>query len=97
MKYFGIKTPKCNNQDSYICWIATASYQSWDLFFQYPDKNMNFQSHRAPLEEAKRAYEAIGYRCVELNVTEVEKTSNDNNRNVDTLSSGGTIENKKSY
>jgi len=73
MKYFGIKTPKREHQDSYIYWIATDSHQSWDLFFQYPDKNRNFQSHRAPLEEAIRAYKSIGYKCVELNIEEVVK------------------------
>jgi len=71
MKYFGIKTPGCDNHDPYIYWVADTEYKAWDLFFQYPNKDRNFNSHRVPLEEARRAYEAIGYKCVELDVVEV--------------------------
>jgi len=72
IKWYGIKTPETEYDDSYIYWITTSEHESWDSFFQYPDRNGNFLSHRAPLEEAKRAYEAIGYKCVELEVKEKE-------------------------
>ena len=70
MKYFGIKTSHRVEQKSYIWWITADEHTSWMSFFQYPDKNNNLNSHRLPLEEAIRAYEAIGYKCVELEVRE---------------------------
>lgn len=66
MKYYGIKTPENEyNVGSYIWWIDTDEHKSWDLFFQY-------NAHRAPLYDAIKAYEAIGYKCVELEIKEVE-------------------------
>lgn len=97
MTYYGIKTPKKDHQDSYIHWISECEHAAWDLFFQYPDRNRNFKSHRTPLEEAMKAYEAIGYKCVELNVVEVEETLVNNDQHFENISSGGTIENRKSY
>ena len=72
MKYFGIKTLEEDYRGSYIHWVADSEHRSWNLFFQYPDRDKNFKSHRAPLEEARRAYESIGYKCVELDVMEVK-------------------------
>jgi len=69
MKYFGIKTP---GDASYIWWIATDKHQCWGSFFQYPDKNDKMNSHRLPMSEAIRAYESIGYKCVELDVREIK-------------------------
>ena len=65
MKYFGIKTP-----DGVIWWIADSRHNAWLAFFTYPSKQRELKPHRAPLGEAIRAYEAIGYLCVELEVTE---------------------------
>ena len=72
MKYFGIKTPRKDNEDSYIWWISNSEHKSWDDFFSYPDKTNNYNPHRVPLDEAKKAYQSIGYKCVELEVTEIE-------------------------
>jgi hypothetical protein len=66
MKYFGIKTPPSETQYPYICWIADSEYAAWVSFF-------NTHAHRLPLDEAIRAYEAIGYKCVALNVSEALK------------------------
>lgn len=58
MKLFGIKTPADN-----IFWIAEDQYRSWCLFFkEYPN--------RPTISEAIKAYESIGYRCVEVEVIE---------------------------
>ena len=70
MKYFGIKTPEPN---SYIWWIAADKHSSWHMFFQYPNKNGEFNPSRAPTYEAIQAYEAIGYRCIELEIKEIER------------------------
>lgn len=67
MDYFGIKTP---GGDSYIWWIANSRHESWMAFFQYPSAKCELNAHRLPIEEAVRAYEAIGYRCVPLLVQE---------------------------
>lgn len=61
MKYFGIKCPK----DGRIWWIAEDSSRAWSQFFQH-------MPSRSPTSEAIKAYEAIGYRCVELTVKELE-------------------------
>ena len=63
MKYYGIKTTSDINKKSYIYWIGTTKFESWRLFFSE-------KSHRLPLEEAIRAYESIGYKCVEVELTE---------------------------
>jgi hypothetical protein len=39
-------------------------------FFQYPSAKREMNAHRLPLAEAIRAYEAIGYECVALDVQE---------------------------
>jgi hypothetical protein len=60
MRYFGIKKP---GDDGYIWWIGEDQHRAWVAFFQQ-------MPNRAPMDEAIRAYEAIGYRCVELDVRE---------------------------
>ena len=65
MKYYGIKTPKTKYDDPYIYWIANDEFNSWQMFFQKSNPN------RAPLDTAIKAYEAIGYKCVKLNVKEI--------------------------
>ena len=66
MQYFGIKKP-----DGVIWWIAESQHASWMSFFQYPSDKNTLNAHRLPLAEAIEAYTAIGYRCVELKVQEV--------------------------
>lgn len=66
MKYFGIKSP----EDGRIWWIAEDSHRSWCQFFQH-------MPSRSPLGEAIKAYEAIGYRCVELMVKELDSIEPD--------------------
>jgi len=74
MRYYGIKTPEIEDEgefdEPYIWWFAGSEHKAWDAFFMFPDKKMFLNSHRAPLAEAIRAYESIGYKCVELEVTE---------------------------
>lgn len=71
MDYFGIKTPQRDNAAPYIWWIANSRHEAWISFFQYPSANGYSNAHRLPLDEAIRAYEAIGYRCVALDVREI--------------------------
>ena len=71
MKYYGIKTPKSEKKQSYIWWIADSEYMAWMSFFQYPNKEGERIPHRLCLADAKRAYKAIGYKCVELDVKEI--------------------------
>ena len=75
MNYFGIKTPQRNNEDPYIWWIANSEHESWMSFFQYPSAKREMNAHRLPLEEAIRAYQSIGYRCVALDVQEKPNAS----------------------
>ena len=74
MKYYGIKTPDRHNgkNSSYIWWITNSEHTSWVNFFSYSDREGNYNSSRTPMAEAKDAYEAIGYKCVELKLIEVD-------------------------
>jgi hypothetical protein len=54
-KYYGIQAP-----DGLIWWIEQDEHRAWYSFFD------NTAKHRLPMYEAIKAYEAIGYRCVEL-------------------------------
>jgi hypothetical protein len=60
-KYFGIIKPSNRITEAYISWIGQNEMDSWDKFFID-------NSHRYPLAEAIKAYEAIGYQCVELEI-----------------------------
>ncbi len=70
MNLFGIKSPDDGTTPGYIWWIAGSKNESWSAFFQYPGKDGNLKAHRTPLAEAIKAYEAIGYRCIALQVKE---------------------------
>jgi hypothetical protein len=70
MSYFGIKTPPRDGMPGYIWWIADSRHGSWMSFFKYPNKEREMNSHTYPLADAIRAYEGIGYKCVELEVLE---------------------------
>lgn len=72
MKYYGIKTPESEHYSSFIWWIADEKYKCWQAFFSWPDKNGNYNESRPPNSEAQRAYKAIGYKCVELEVKEIK-------------------------
>ncbi len=74
MKYYGIKKPQSEGKDSYIWWISDSSHNSWMMFFQYPNKEGERTPYRLCFADAIRAYESIGYKCVELDVTEMEDT-----------------------
>lgn len=69
MQYFGIKTPEENNQESYIYWISDSEHNAWALFFEHPNKDGNKNYWKPPCFDAIRAYKAIGYECVELNIS----------------------------
>ena len=58
MRYFGIKKP-----DGEVWWIAEDASRAWLQFF-------GNVPNRSPIAEAIRAYESIGYKCVELDVRE---------------------------
>lgn len=72
---FGIKTPTKNNEKSYIWWFSESAGGAWSLFFTYPNKYGERNSYRLPLEEAIRAYQAIGYECVEVEMLEIGKVT----------------------
>lgn len=75
MDYFGIKTPQRDNEAPYIWWIANSQHEAWMSFFQYPSAKREMNAYRLPLAEAIQAYEAIGYRCVPLDVQEKPNAS----------------------
>lgn len=69
MKLFGIKYPNGG-----VFHISADKEVAWARFFSEPDPFLR----KSSIAEARRAYEAIGYRCVELEANEVarwEKTS----------------------
>ena len=68
MKYYAIKTPA---NPPVVWWISDSEHGAWQAFFTWPSKNNQFSYGRPPLAEAIQAYEAIGYRCVEVLLTEV--------------------------
>ena len=70
MEMYGIKTPGTKEIKPYVWWLSNDPHTSWDMFFTYPNKDRGLNFSRAPAEEAKRAYKAIGYKCVKLEVTE---------------------------
>lgn len=72
MEYYGIKTPEKENGKSYIWWISDSEDSSWNMFFTHPNKDGKANFYRAPLFDAKRAYKAIGYKCVKLKVEEIK-------------------------
>ena len=74
-RYYAIKTPPDIHGESYIWWFARAKHEAWENFFQYPNENMERVKYSLPLATAIEAYQAIGYKCVELDVKEVTKPS----------------------
>jgi hypothetical protein len=64
--YYGIKTPEERYYPSVTSWIASCKDDCWRQFFE------NYKC-RVRLDEAIRAYEAIGYKCVKLEVKEVKE------------------------
>ena len=71
-KWYGIKCPKDEHSgmSEIIWWITNSEHNSWMSFFAYGTTKGNAPYHAVPIEEAIRAYKAIGYKCVELEVTE---------------------------
>lgn len=67
IQWFGIKTPDKVEKDGYVHWISNSEFDSWHSFFSRTTRGEEAY-HVLPLEEAIKAYEAIGYRCVELEV-----------------------------
>jgi hypothetical protein len=72
MRYFGIKTPATENEPSYIWWIADGKHEAWMAFFQYPNKDGKRIMYRLCIADAIKAYEGIGYKCVEVELKEIE-------------------------
>jgi len=72
MRYYGIKMLASETQKSYIWFITESVHNSWRMFFTYPNKDGERYPHKLAIAEAIKAYEAIGYRCVELYVSEKE-------------------------
>lgn len=52
--------------DEVLYWLSDSPHNSWTMFFE-------MKEHRMPVDEAIRAYEAIGYKCVEVSVREIEQ------------------------
>jgi hypothetical protein len=76
-KWYGIKTPDEKFQESYIWWITNSEHDSWWSFFSYTTSHGSPANHRLPIGQAIKAYEAIGYKCVKLKVTEIGEVKND--------------------
>ena len=73
MKYYGIKAPKTDANESYIWWISFDTYKCWEMFFTQPNSNGEHMPSKLCRAEAIRAYESIGYECVELSVEEIKE------------------------
>ena len=72
MEYFGIKTPGEIHEESYIWWISDSPHKSWSAFFTWPGRYATeFNTSRPPMATGIKAYEAIGYKCVALDIKEV--------------------------
>ena len=72
-KWYGIKTTEEEHRESYVWWITNSEFDSWMSFFAYATTKGNAAYHALPLAEAIRAYESIGYECIELEINEKEK------------------------
>lgn len=72
MEYYGIQTPDKPGQPSYIWWITDSEHNSWMAFFNGANKEGKHNAYRLPLAEAKKAYEWLGYKCVELKLEIVD-------------------------
>ncbi len=70
MKYYGIKTPNNETYPSYIYWVTSSEHASWHAFFDFPDKDRYMNPLKFNLGTGIKAYEAIGYKCVELEIIE---------------------------
>ncbi len=70
MKYFGIKTPETKKDKSYIFWISSDEHKCWSMFLHHPNYNNEINRYHGSISEGIRAYEAIGYKCVELDIKE---------------------------
>jgi hypothetical protein len=55
--------------DGFYRAISFSAHAAWLQFFSYPKDSA--RAYGMPLEEAYRAYQAIGYRCVECRLVEV--------------------------
>ena len=65
MKQFGIKRPpNLYDDETYITNITYTEHESWRIFFSET-------AHRNSMDTAIRAYQAIGYECVRLEVKEI--------------------------
>ena len=64
IRYFGILKPG----EGYIWWIDSSELGAWQRFFKD-------HAYALPLAEAIEAYEAIGYKCVELEIRVKNKES----------------------
>ena len=73
MRYFGIKTPETASSKPYVWWITDSEHKSWMSFFKIANKDGEHNAFTLPLADAIRAYECIGYSCVELDVKEQSK------------------------
>jgi hypothetical protein len=67
IKYYGIKIPTKREGLPVIWWISTDKSEAWRLFF------VNSAPYTLPLCESIKAFEAIGYECVEVIVKEKKK------------------------
>ena len=67
-RYFCIKTPD-RETPGYLWWLSDSEHGAWSSFFTYPSKNRELNSFSLPLADAIRAYEGIGYKCVEVELT----------------------------
>jgi hypothetical protein len=60
VEYFAIKRP----DSGYVGWIAHSEHNCWQLFFRdFPCPTSRY--------EGQKAYEAIGYKCIAVEVKEI--------------------------
>lgn len=74
MKYFGIKKPKNKYTESFIFWFSVTEHDAWVYFFNRSTLKQCYNGGVCPngicMADAIKAYEAIGYKCVEVDLTE---------------------------
>jgi hypothetical protein len=63
MKYYAIKHPSKEHEEPLYFYLDIDIHNCWNKFFSNNNSRM-------PLGEAIKAYKAIGYQCVEVNITE---------------------------
>ena len=67
-RWYGIQVPDEENEKDLVWWLTNSEHDSWMSFFAYPTTKGAPPFRCLPIATAIRAYEGLGYKCVELEV-----------------------------